>query len=86
MGQILCLHRVKTYSRPCPGREQAYFRYSSSAIDRRLDTKLKPKRTVPLKTFLVPVPFPVVTTFKTADTYKNCGLTPPTLRMRGMRY
>ena len=39
------------------------------------------------KTFLVPVPFPLVTKFKTAGPYKNVsGLTPPTLRMRGMRY
>ena len=29
------------------------------------------KRTVPFKTFLVPVPFPLVTTFETAGTYKK---------------
>ena len=35
----------------------------------------------------MPVPFPVVTTFKTLARIKNGGdLTPPTLRMRGMRY
>ena len=36
-----------------------------------MDTKLKPKRTVSFKTFLVPVPFPLVTTFETAGTYKK---------------
>ena len=33
------------------------------------------------------MPFPLVTTFETAGTYKKwCGLTPPTLRICGMRY
>ena len=36
----------------------------------KMDTKLQPKRTVPFKTFLVPVPFPLVTTFETS-TYKK---------------
>ena len=70
MGRFLRLHRVKTYSRPCPGREKAYFCYSNTAVDSRLDTKHKLKRTVPFKTFLVPVPFPLVT-FETAGTYKK---------------
>ena len=39
------------------------------------------------KTFLVPVPFPLVTTFERLARRKNsCGLTLPTLRMRGMHY
>ena len=33
--------------------------------------ELKPKCTVPFKTFLVPVPFPLVATFETAGTYKK---------------
>ena len=36
-----------------------------------MDTKLKPKRTVSFKIFLVPVPFPLVTTFETVGTYKK---------------
>ena len=51
-----------------------------------MDTKLKPKRTLPFKTFLVPVLFPLVTMFEIAGTKNGCGLTPPTLRIRGMRY
>ena len=53
----ICLHlnvSISTltctyYSRPYPGREYigGYFRYSNSAVDRRLDTKHKPKRMVP---------------------------------------
>ena len=39
--------------------------------DRKLDTKFKPKSTVTFKTFLVPVPFPLVTTFETACTHKK---------------
>ena len=39
------------------------------------------------KTFLVPVPFPVVTMFEMAGMYKNgSGLTPPILHMRRMCY
>ena len=55
--------------------------------DGRLDTKLKPKRTVPFKTFLVPMPFPLVTTFETDGTYKKC-LWPNSayITLRGMRY
>ena len=35
----------------------------------------------------MPVPLPLIATFKTAGTYKNGSvLTLPTLRMRGMRY
>ena len=86
MGRFLHLYTVKTYSRPYPGREYAYFRYSNSAVDRRL-AKNKPKYTVPYKTFLVPVPFPLVTTFETAGMYINgCGLTPSTLGIGGMHY
>ena len=40
------LLRVKTYSTPCPGVSVLSLQ-SSSAIDRRLDTKHKCKRTVP---------------------------------------
>ena len=43
--------------------------------------------TVPFKTFLVPVPFPLDTTFETAGTYKKwLWPTPPILRICGMRY
>ena len=35
--------------------ENSYFRYSSSAVQRRLDAIHKPKCTVPLKYILVPV-------------------------------
>ena len=71
MGQFLRLYRVIIYSKPRRDRQSAYFSYSSNAIDRKLDTKLKPRRTVPINTFLVPEPFPEVAMFKTAGTYNN---------------
>ena len=39
-----------------------------------------------LKTFLVPVPFPVVTTKLLVRIKNGSGLIPPTLRMQGMYY
>ena len=44
---------------------------TTSPIDRRRDTEHKHKRTVHFKTFLVPMPFPLVTTFETGGTYKK---------------
>ena len=46
------------------------FTFATVVAPRRLDTKLKPKLTVPFKTLLVPVPFPLVTKFETTGTYK----------------
>ena len=88
MGQFLCLHRVKTNSRPCPGRDYTYFCYSGSTVDKRLDTKLKPKRTVPFeKIFSAHSIHQWLIRLKLlACINYGSGLTPPTIRMHGMRY